>query len=428
MNHAKKRGLLILMILCLVVSLFPMQALAASASVSASPSSVKPGATVSVKVTINGSDLGVAQGTFSYDSSILQYVSGSDSWNNGNIILRGNGGSSMSTTMTFKALKAGTSTISVSFSEILAFSDDNGKSLGTAKGSAKVTVQAASTPKPSPTKTNKPATSTPKATKTSKPATSSDKASASPKASPTATVTASPSPTPVPVTVKVGDKELQVANTLEGVTLPENFVAGQAAYNGAAVPAALDEQRGISLLYLLDEQNVGSFYVLNAAGDGVYPYVQMTSGGTYTILQKEDSVSAPEGYAETTLSIGEQTVAAWQMEGQTAPDFYLVYAMNASGTKGWYTYDAAEGTMQRYVERTAVIEKEEPAEETAGPEQVAPEAPKENPGFFAALTGNTGVLITVIVLVVLCIGLAVTLFILWKKGKKPPFTDNGPQE
>lgn len=230
------------------------------------------------------------------------------------------------------------------------------------------------------------------------------------------------------MTVKVGDKELQVANTLEGVTLPENFVAGQAAYNGAAVPAALDEQRGISLLYLLDEQNAGSFYVLNAAGDGVYPYVQMTSGGTYTILQKEDSVSAPEGYAETTLSIGEQTVAAWQLEGQTAPDFYLVYAMNASGTKGWYTYDAAEGTMQRYVERTAVIEKEEPAEETAGPEQVAPEAPKENPGFFAALTGNTGVLITVIVLVVLCIGLAVTLFILWKKGKKPPFTDNGPQE
>ena len=140
-----------------------------------------------------------------------------------------------------------------------------------------------------------------------------------------------------------------MANTLEGVTLPVNFVAGQAAYNGAAVPAALDEQRGISLLYLLDEQNAGSFYVLNAAGDGVYPYVQMTSGGTYTILQKADSVSAPEGYAETTLSIGEQTVAAWQLEGQTAPDFYLVYAMNASGTKGWYTYDAAEGTMQRYV-------------------------------------------------------------------------------
>ena len=68
-----------------------------------------------------------------------------------------------------------------------------------------------------------------------------------------------------------------------------------------------------SLLYLLDEQNAGSFYVLNAAGDGVYPYVQMTSGGTYTILQKEDNVSAPEGYAETTLSIGEQTVAAWQL-------------------------------------------------------------------------------------------------------------------
>ena len=427
MNHAKKRGLLILMILCLVVSLFPMQALAASASVSASPSSVKPGATVSVKVTFKGTNIGAVQGKFSYDSSVLQYVSGSGTHSNGNIVLYagGSGQSSLSTTITFKALKAGSATISVSASEIL---DWDYNSLGTAKGSAKVTVQAARTPKPSPTKTNKPATSTPKATKTSKPATSSDKASASPKASPTATVTASPSPTPVPVTVKVGDKELQVANTLEGVTLPENFVAGQAAYNGAAVPAALDEQRGISLLYLLDEQNAGSFYVLNAAGDGVYPYVQMTSGGTYTILQKEDSVSAPEGYAETTLSIGEQTVAAWQLEGQTAPDFYLVYAMNASGTKGWYTYDAADGTMQRYVERTAVIEKEEPAEETAGPEQVAPEVPKENPGFFAALTGNTGVLITVIVLVVLCIGLAVTLFILWKKGKKPPFTDNGPQE
>ena len=109
MNHAKKRGLLILMILCLVVSLFPMQALAASASVSASPSSVKPGATVSVKVTFKGTNIGAVQGKFSYDSSVLQYVSGSGTHSNGNIVLYagGSGQSSLSTTITFKALKAG---------------------------------------------------------------------------------------------------------------------------------------------------------------------------------------------------------------------------------------------------------------------------------------------------------------------------------
>lgn len=73
---------------------------------------------------------------------------------------------------------------------------------------------------------------------------------------------------------------------------------------------------------------------MNAAGDGVYPYVQMTSGGTYTILQKEDSVSAPEGYAETTLSIGEQTVAAWQLEGADAPGFLSGLCHERIGNQG----------------------------------------------------------------------------------------------
>ena len=102
MNHAKKRGFLILMILCLVVSLFPMQALAASVSVSASPSSVKPGDTVKVKITFNEKNIFGAEAKFTYDSNVLQYVSGSNT-SDGNIILYGNenGLSSLSTTITF---------------------------------------------------------------------------------------------------------------------------------------------------------------------------------------------------------------------------------------------------------------------------------------------------------------------------------------
>jgi len=118
---------------------------AASASASVSSSTVKPGDTVTVTVTFRGTDIGVVDGTFSYDPSILQYIGGSGTSGGGGsglikLVTSAPNSSSLSATMTFKALKAGSATVSATAGLILSYHEE--KSLGTASASARVTVKA----------------------------------------------------------------------------------------------------------------------------------------------------------------------------------------------------------------------------------------------------------------------------------------------
>lgn len=96
--------------------------MAASASVSASSTSVKVGDTVTINVTFSGKNIGVVDASFSYNSSVLQYVSGENT-SNGKIILyaSGSGKSFIKTSIKFKAVGSGSTTFSVSSSQIYDF-------------------------------------------------------------------------------------------------------------------------------------------------------------------------------------------------------------------------------------------------------------------------------------------------------------------
>jgi len=153
----------------------------------------------------------------------------------------------------------------------------------------------------------------------------------------------------------MGDKELYLWKDLSSVKLPDGFKSGEAFYKTVKIQAAVGENRNITLVYLTDEKGEnGSFYILD--NDKLYPYITLNTTSTYTILQLDDPAKLPEGYKETELKLGNQTVQAWQLESGEHPDFYLLYAMNDKGEKGFYLYDQAEKTMQRYTNRTVVKE------------------------------------------------------------------------
>ncbi len=123
------------------------------------------------------------------------------------------------------------------------------------------------------------------------------------------------------------------------------------------IQAAVGENQNITLVYLTDEKGEnGSFYILD--NDNLYPYITLNTTSSYTILQLNDPAKLPEGYKETKLKMGNQTVQAWLLESGEHPDFYLLYVMNDKGERGFYLYDQAEKTMQRYTNRTVVKERE----------------------------------------------------------------------
>lgn len=385
MNRTIKGIFLFGLLISLFFSLFPAEAFAASASASASPSTVKPGAAVTVTVTFRGTDIGVVDGSFSYDASILQYTGGAGTSGGGGsglikLVTNTPNSSSLTATMNFKALKAGTAVISASAGLILSYHDE--KSLGTASTNTRVTVKFSSST--SPDKPNDSSSSN----------TSNSNNTDDPSESDTREEDASTNPVKNAIKVNQGDKSLYLWTDLSSVKLPDGFKSGEAVYKTEKIAAAVGKEQKITLVYLTDEKGEnGSFYVLDKS-EKLYPYITLNTTSSYTILQLDDPNKLSEGYKETELKLGDKTVQAWQLESGEHPDFYLLYVMNDKGERDFYLYDQTEKTMQRYTDRTVMTE---PAPQT----------------FIEKLTSDTTLLAVVGALGALSIILLIILIVLY---------------
>lgn len=318
----------ILIAILIIITLMPLNALAASASVSASSTSVKVGDTVTINVTFSGKNIGVVDASFSYNSSVLQYVSGENT-SNGKIILyaSGSGKSSLSTSIKFKAVGSGSTTFSVSSSQIYDF-DEN--SLGSASGSVKVTVKATSNPTSKPTSkpTNKPV----KTTKPSKDSTS-----------PNETSSASPSQSqPGGLSVNANGNDLTIVTDLGEVNLPDGAERSSIDYNGSKVDCAT--KYGLDMLYLTDlEGENAAFYVYK---DGKFsPYVEINQAGSHIILPLPSSEKLPDGLNTAQITIDNSTFKGWVDDANN----YIVYAVDSDGKKGFYKYDYSERRLIKYI-------------------------------------------------------------------------------
>ena len=152
------------------------------------------------------------------------------------------------------------------------------------------------------------------------------------------------------IIVTVGETDMIICEDLTGVKLPSGFTADVYSYNGKEIPAAVGAGGKVVMAYLTNvDKTDGSFYIYNDEKLQFYAFNQLTiSTDSYTLLERRKSVAIPDGYSETTVQIGEQSVTAWQSQSADEKDFYLIYAMSPDGNCGLYRYDSAEGTLQRY--------------------------------------------------------------------------------
>lgn len=324
-----KRSLIVFgaFLICMVNAILAPSVFAASASASVS-GSPSIGKTVTVTVSFRDTNIGAVSGTFSYDSSALSYTSGTNT-SNGRIaaVASSPGASSISVSMNFTVLKAGTHTVSISGSEILDF---DGNSLGSAGTSAKVVVSAPTTPKPT---TPKPTTPTP-----------------------TTPVVPEVNPMDKAVEVTIGEAKWYLWPELINVTLPAGFEKGESKYKES--PIQVGQRQQVLLAYLTDgEGKNGTFWTYNAQTQEFYPYVAIQSSNSYVLLQPGTDVALPEGYeTTTTFELDGRTINGWKSDDEAIQDFVLVYAMNSEGKEGFYYYDLQEKTMQRFGQRIVEVE------------------------------------------------------------------------
>lgn len=189
-------------------------------------------------------------------------------------------------------------------------------------------------------------------------------------------------PTPTEPDFVYGEVPLYAVETPDD-KIPANFVEKTIILSGGREIQGLTFEKGdLTVVYLENENKVGSFYIYNAQENYIYPFVKLSAEESYAIVLMPGDEEVPAGFTSCTLSIeGKGLVNAYQYKETTSvdmSDFYLIYCLNHNGTKGWYQYDSAEGTYQRFIGIVTV--PGEPGGDPENPGTSENPNPSENPG------------------------------------------------
>lgn len=197
-------------------------------------------------------------------------------------------------------------------------------------------------------------------------------------------------PEPATPDFEYGGSPLYVVETPDD-KIPAGFVEKTVILSGGKEVLGLSfEKSDLTVLYMENDSKVGSFYIYNAEDNHIYPFVKFSVEERFIIVLMAADEEMPQGYNSCTLSVeGKGVVNAYQLQNAEEvgmSDFYLVYALNHNGTKGWYQYDTLEGTYQRYT--GAVVPGIDPGPAPDDPEN--PEQPDDPQNPDVELPGGNG--------------------------------------
>lgn len=191
--------------------------------------------------------------------------------------------------------------------------------------------------------------------------------------------------------ISIEDGDLCVNTTFPEEMVPEGFTKVSYVYKEQIIEAAYSEMGDMILLYLSNaDGSMGDFYIYYSGTDEFMDFIQLKGAEGHFIfpIQFPVGVVIPDGFQDSALQWGDKTVPAFMVamnseeaaggtaqdgeeENQEADtqetevpaeeaemaedyvqpeDFYLVYAMNQDGGRGFYLYDSLEGTYQRHLD------------------------------------------------------------------------------
>ena len=315
-----KKISIILLSLCLCVPCFSMVAQAADGRISFSDPETAVGDMVDVKCVVKSTSgsLGNIEVKLTYDSSALRFDAGDgvEADGVGSLTGTGSGGSEEATfDMKFQALKEGDTSSSVAGATM---ASSGGGTLTLDQGSSTVKIAEGD---PS------------KITDTGSTSGADD------------------------IEVDVNGTAYKLSDNFAEADIPAGYTKTEVQFEGQARQMVTQEASGITLGYLLDGEGKGDFFLYNADDATFSPFEQINISDTTSIalLSEKAGKKLPKTFQEVTLTLNGKDFPAWQ---NTEKDgFYVVYAVNSNGDKGYYQYDDSEGTYQRYEASGSTEEK-----------------------------------------------------------------------
>lgn len=162
--------------------------------------------------------------------------------------------------------------------------------------------------------------------------------------------------------VTIDGKTYRFVNDATDLEVPERFSATTIQYQEWELMAYESPNKKIVLVCLYDEDYEYVWFVYNQDTENFIPYYEYSSSfNRYIILPVPAGIPIPEGYVEAELSLKGNELAAYRSVNVADEDIYLVYAMNIDGDEGFYLYDAKEDAFMRYVPEQSVAAEPETA-------------------------------------------------------------------
>ena len=208
----------------------------------------------------------------------------------------------------------------------------------------------------------------------------------------------------------IDGKEYSFVMNEDGLEAPEGFTAGTTTYKDWDVLSYESPNKKITVVCLKDEDGENHWFIMDAEKDVFTPYQEYSSQyNRYIITAVPDGVAIPDGFKETTLKIGDNSVVAYQSDDIADKDLYLVYAINVEGEEGFYEYDAKEQAFLRYVPMIVSEEVLVPATPTVATPSAPVEVPTEkspftNPLVIGIMVGAAGIIVILVVCLVIFAG------------------------
>ena len=430
MKWRNKIGVILLSI-CLLLPMFSMMSHAASGSVSVSSKSGNVGSTVTITCTIKctSGPIGTADVVLVYDQASLQYVSGSGGYSltggSGSVVYSGltadGTSSSLSFTVKFKILKAGSHKVSVSSANAY---DIDEVQFAPSKGSGTITGKAPTTVKPSNPgndgNDNKPQNNKDTNSKLSSlqvypgslsPNFNADTSSYTvtvPADTTQVTISATPQSNKATVSVsggkdlklganeakvivvaesgasraytltimcgekekiQIGGVEYTINESFTDEQIPTGFSRKQVAYNNRQYEAVANASGNLLLMNLQSAEKT-EFFIYDEKAQAFQDFAQITlSEGKYIIpLPLSEEMSEFAGNETVAMQVQNKNFEAWKLDDE----FCVAYVMNQDGKTALYRYDSVDKTFQRYVEipvEEVVEEEQKPVEKTIFPNE-----------------------------------------------------------
>lgn len=208
----------------------------------------------------------------------------------------------------------------------------------------------------------------------------------------------------------IDGKEYSFVMNEDGLEAPEGFTAGTTTYKDWDVLSYESPNKKIMVVCLKDEDGEDHWFIMDAEKDVFTPYQEYSSQyNRYIITAVPDGVAIPDGFKETTLKIGDNSVIAYQSDDIADKDLYLVYAINVEGEEGFYEYDAKEQAFLRYVPMIVSEEVLVPATPTVATPSAPVEVPTEkspftNPLVIGIMVGAAVIIVILVVCLVIFAG------------------------